>query len=68
MSKLFRKRKTKKLRRSMRIIDSVTPGRRLKLLKLRKMISKGEYSTYRKLKEVFDEVIDDAKKENQDEE
>ena len=52
----------------MRIIDSVTPGRKLKLMKLRKMISKGEYSTYRKLREVFDEVVDDAKKENQDEE
>ncbi len=58
----YKKKKTKKIRRSLRILDSLTPGRKLKLIKLKKKIERGDYSTRRYLLDVFDEILNDAKR------
>ena len=66
MKKYSRNPKTRKLKRSLRILDSLSPGRRLKLMKLKKKIENGDYSTKRHLLEVFDEIIKDAKENEAD--
>ena len=53
----------KKKTRTSKILDEVTPGRKKKLLKLKNKIDSGKFEYYNGLLDVFEEIMEDAKKD-----
>ncbi len=53
----------KKRTRTSKILDEVTPGRKMKLLKLKDKIKSGKFECYNGLLDVFEEIMEDAKKD-----
>ena len=51
----------KKRTRTSKILDEVTPGRKMKLLNLKDKIKTGKFECYNGLLDVFEEIMEDAK-------
>ena len=61
--KPVKEKKQSKKKRTTKILDDVTYGRKIKLLKLKDKINSGDYECHTGLLDVFEEIMDDAKKE-----